>query len=303
MRWLRVIPSVRIAAQLGRGAVHHRSGDQAQRWPRRLPSRVRPTSLPGIGDVAPRSVNWPRTERWRASWQISSNCSGHRSSRWLEAHLSRRYEPSGVTRDHLSQPVHPGPRRPEAGTGGAFAAHPSDAPFVPSHPEDEPPGGIHRYRRSASGRPALQTGRYLATGKATCCSAARTAIADPGRTSVTLRHAHQSRRQRYADRCQRPHQACAEATARALPIADLGSRQRDGRASSEKMIQIIPEILPAGGCAPAGTIVADSLCGEERGLGRAQAARDSGPAASGAQRVGSGKPGGRVAQKRGARGG
>ena len=40
--------------------------------------------------------------------------------------LKRTYpddEPSGVTRDHLSQPVHPGPWRPEEGTGGAFAAH------------------------------------------------------------------------------------------------------------------------------------------------------------------------------------
>src|SRR6266851_400799 len=51
--------------------------------------------------------------------------------RLAQAHLSRRYEPSGVTRDHLSQPLHPGPRRPEEGTGGAFAAHPSDAPFAP----------------------------------------------------------------------------------------------------------------------------------------------------------------------------
>ena len=56
--------------------------------------------------------------------------------RLAQAHLSRRSEPSGVTRDHLSQPVHPGPRRPEEGTGGAFAAQPRDAPFAPSHPED-----------------------------------------------------------------------------------------------------------------------------------------------------------------------
>ena len=56
--------------------------------------------------------------------------------RLAQAHLCRRYEPSGVTGDHLSQPVHPGPRRPEEGTGGAFAAPPSDAPVAPSHPED-----------------------------------------------------------------------------------------------------------------------------------------------------------------------
>ena len=41
--------------------------------------RIRPSSSPGIGHVAPRPVNWLRTERWRTSWQTSSKCSGRRS--------------------------------------------------------------------------------------------------------------------------------------------------------------------------------------------------------------------------------
>lgn len=47
-----------------------------------------------------------------------------------EAHLSRGHEQSSVPRDHLSQPLHTGPRRPEEGAAGAFAAYTSHAPFA-----------------------------------------------------------------------------------------------------------------------------------------------------------------------------
>ena len=57
-----------------------RSVNSAERHPRSVArssatvarnatERVRPTRRPGIGHVAPRPVNWRRTERWRASWQ------------------------------------------------------------------------------------------------------------------------------------------------------------------------------------------------------------------------------------------
>ena len=148
---------------------------------------VRPTSPPGIGDGAPRPVNWsepsvgaPRGRQAPTAVVTGADC------RLAQAHLSRRYEPSGVPRDHLSQPVHPGPRRPEEGTGGAFAAHPSDAPFAPSHPEDGHHGKSLTPSRSASVPPALKTGRYPVTGKATCCSAARTARLRPW---SSVRHA------------------------------------------------------------------------------------------------------------------
>jgi IS30 family transposase len=49
-----------------------------------------------------------------------------------------------------------------------------------------------------------------------------------GGTSIPLRHAREGRQQGYADRRYRPHQARAQATARTLPVADLGSRQRAG---------------------------------------------------------------------------
>jgi hypothetical protein len=66
--------------------------------------------------------------------------------RLAQAHLSRRYEPSGVTRDYLSQPLHSGPRRPEEGAGGALAPQPSHAPFAPSHHEDRQARSNHRHR-------------------------------------------------------------------------------------------------------------------------------------------------------------
>ena len=37
--------------------------------------------------------------------------------RLAQAHVCRRYEPSGVTRDHLSQPVHPGVEAQTKATG------------------------------------------------------------------------------------------------------------------------------------------------------------------------------------------
>ena len=46
---------------------------------RNVTERVRLTSPLGVGDGAPRPLNWHRIERWRASWQPSSDCSGHRS--------------------------------------------------------------------------------------------------------------------------------------------------------------------------------------------------------------------------------
>ena len=40
---------------------------------------VKPTKLLGIGHIAPRPVNWWRTELWHTSWQGNSKCSGHLS--------------------------------------------------------------------------------------------------------------------------------------------------------------------------------------------------------------------------------
>jgi hypothetical protein len=41
--------------------------------------QARPTKLLGIEDIAPRPVGWPRTERWRTSWPISSNYCGRQN--------------------------------------------------------------------------------------------------------------------------------------------------------------------------------------------------------------------------------
>ncbi len=55
---------------------------------------------------------------------------------WLaEVRLPGRREQSGVTRDDLSQPLHSSPWRLEERVVAIFAAHASNAPFAPSHPE------------------------------------------------------------------------------------------------------------------------------------------------------------------------
>ncbi len=79
MPWLRVIPceSKRDSAERRPRSVGNSNATVAKH----ATERVRLTSPPGIGDGAPRPLNWHRTERWRASWQASSNGSGHRS-RW-----------------------------------------------------------------------------------------------------------------------------------------------------------------------------------------------------------------------------
>ena len=56
--------------------------------------------------------------------------------RVAQAYLPGRRELPSVTRDHLSQPLHSGPWRPEERAVAAFEAHTSNAPFAPSHAED-----------------------------------------------------------------------------------------------------------------------------------------------------------------------
>src|ERR1035438_3312956 len=56
--------------------------------------------------------------------------------RMAETHLPGRRELSGVTRDHLSQPLHSSPWGAEERAGAAFEAHTSHAPLAPSYAED-----------------------------------------------------------------------------------------------------------------------------------------------------------------------
>ena len=56
-----------------------RSAGRSSAMAGKATGRVRPIRPPGIGRAAPRPVDWCRTERWRASWQASSNWSGRRS--------------------------------------------------------------------------------------------------------------------------------------------------------------------------------------------------------------------------------
>ena len=56
--------------------------------------------------------------------------------RLAQACLPGRREPSRVTRDHLSHPVHPGARCPEEGAAPALEAHPRHASVAAPHAKD-----------------------------------------------------------------------------------------------------------------------------------------------------------------------
>lgn len=75
------------------------------------------------------------------------------ADRWMvEANIPGRGQ-SGVTRDHLPEPLHPGPWRIEEGITGASAPQPGHAPLTPSHPENRQPWPHQRYdfhQRTAS---------------------------------------------------------------------------------------------------------------------------------------------------------
>ena len=58
----------------------------------------------------------------------------------------RQCELSGVTRDDLSDPVHPGPRSVEERTPGVSAPYARHAPLSSSHAEDTQPRPNRRYR-------------------------------------------------------------------------------------------------------------------------------------------------------------
>ena len=104
---------------------------------RNATGRIRPTKRPGIGHIAPRLVNWlksnPGAPRGR---QAPTAVVAGAGSRMAEAVLPGRRELPSVTRDHLSQPLHSSPWRPEERAVAAFAAHTSDASFAPSHAEN-----------------------------------------------------------------------------------------------------------------------------------------------------------------------
>ena len=97
--------------------------------------RVRLTSLLGVGDVledretgTESSTGAPRGSEldWSGHW--SRSLAGSSGS-------FQTIEPSGVTRDHLSQPVHSA-RAPRRRNWWSICGASGDAPFAPSHPED-----------------------------------------------------------------------------------------------------------------------------------------------------------------------
>ena len=60
----------------------------------------------------------------------------------VKAHLPGRRELPGVTRDHLPQPLHPGPWCLEERAAAALKAHPRDASFAPSQQKTDDHGRI-----------------------------------------------------------------------------------------------------------------------------------------------------------------
>src|SRR5215204_369581 len=77
-----------------------------------------------------------------------------------QACSSARREPSGVTRDHLSHPLHPGAWCPEEGAAAALEAHPLHASVAASHPEDRH-SRADRRALSISERPASAEDRAV----------------------------------------------------------------------------------------------------------------------------------------------
>ena len=103
------------------------------------------------------------------------------TDRWVaETHVPRRRDLPGVTRDHLSNALYPGPRSLEERAVAALEAHPQDASFTTPHAERQQiMARSPVLSRSASDRPRLRIVPYRVTGKVTSCSAARTARSQP----------------------------------------------------------------------------------------------------------------------------
>ena len=135
-----------IAASLGR-APSTVSREVAETKGRPVTVPATPTRPRGTGRVVRSLVSWHCIERCLAASPTSSSGSGLRSrSPVVEAHLSGRYEQSGVTRDDLPHPLHPVPRRPEKGAAGAPATYAGDASFGPPHAENRRPRSHQRHR-------------------------------------------------------------------------------------------------------------------------------------------------------------
>ena len=148
--------------------------------------------------------------------------------------LSVRREPTRVARDHLSNPLHPSAWRSEEGTAAAPEAHARHAPVAAPYAEDRPSTARSPGRsRSANARHRSRTGRCLATGRATCCSARAIARSprwwsDKRATSCSSRWQPRTRRRSSTPLIKND----AQATPGAVQVADLGSRQGDGRSQA-----------------------------------------------------------------------
>ncbi len=130
--------------------------------------------------------------------------------RLAEAHLSGRRALPRVTRDDLSEPLHPGPWCLEERAVAAFEAHTNDASFTPPHTKNA--GARPDYRHGLDPGAARLGGRPGLTGALGGGSALREPQqpdCDAGRTSYTLPDAGQSRQQRHRDGDQCLDQASA----------------------------------------------------------------------------------------------
>ena len=156
-------------------AIDRQPRDQTQRRSGRLPGQP---GRPGcLGSRAsPQALQAGREPSLGAhrGRQAAAAVVARADRRLAQAYLSGRREPPRVTRDHLPQPVHSSAWRLEEGAAAALEAHARHAPLSPLHAEDRRSTARSSTPcRSASGLRRSKIGRCLATGKATCCSAAR----------------------------------------------------------------------------------------------------------------------------------
>ena len=160
------------------------------------------------------------------SAKLQLNWSPEQIAGWLKRTYPGRGAQSGVARDDLPQPVHPGPRRAEEGTARAPPGQTNDPPLSTRQHEAEwarPDQGCDLHPRAASLRRRSSCSRPL--GRRSHRRVQEQLCRDPGRAPLALRHADQGRQQRHRRRRHRPDQALAEVARRALSIIDLGPRQ------------------------------------------------------------------------------
>ena len=136
-------------------------------------------------------------------------------------------------RDHLSKPLHPGPRGLEERAVAASAAYPWDASLQTPYPED---GGSWTDQGHGldPGAPCLggRSRRARSLGRGPADRSQEQSNRHPGRTSDALRDVGQSQQPRHGNGDQGLDSTSSQVTAGTVQVSDLGARQGNGRSQT-----------------------------------------------------------------------